>query len=158
MNTGTGLLRRVVMCFSPSRGLPLLTDGLWAKEQVTYVAGEWNTFNNAIKIVESFYGIPTSQFILFSTRLEIDLLCLPTGRPMPRIYKSRALIEESLAKHVADGDFAALELAQVEELMIMGCLNCPKDKTLRQRAKYFGKVEFLDLENMLMLAEKQRSV
>ena len=54
-----------------------------------------------------------------------------------------------------DDDFAALETAQVEELMVLGCLNCPKEKTLRQRAKYFGGVEFLDLRQMLTLAEKE---
>ena len=74
---------------------------------------------------------------------------------MPRTHKSWDDIQVSLVRHVADGDFAALETAQVEEMMVMGCLNCPKEKTIRQRAKYFGNVNFLDLEQMLTLAEKE---
>ena len=74
---------------------------------------------------------------------------------MPRTYKSWDDIQESITRHAADGDFPALETAQVEEMMVMGCLSCPKEKTLRQRAKYFGNVKFLDLEQMLMLAEKE---
>ncbi len=77
---------------------------------------------------------------------------------MPRTHKSRDEISKSLEEHVADGDFAALELAQIEEMMVLGCLSCPKEKTLRQRAKYFGKVKFLDLQRMLTLAEKEDSM
>ena len=33
---------------------------MFEQEQVTYVAGEWNTFNGAIEIIESFYGTPVS--------------------------------------------------------------------------------------------------
>lgn len=73
---------------------------------------------------------------------------------MSRTHKSWDEIQESLRKHSNDGDFPALELAQVEEMMVIGCLTCPKEKTLRQRAKYFGSVKFLDLEQMLMLSEK----
>ena len=77
---------------------------------------------------------------------------------MPRTYKSWEEIQESLGKYDTDGDFAALELAQVEEMMVMECLNCPKEETLRQRAKYFEKCKFLDLEQMLMLAERGGSM
>lgn len=73
---------------------------------------------------------------------------------MPRTSKSWDNIQQSITKHAADGDLPALEIAQVEEMMVMGCLSCPKEKTLRQRANYFGNVKFLDLEQMLMLAEK----
>ena len=74
---------------------------------------------------------------------------------MPRTHKSWDDIQESITRHSADDDFAALETAQVEEMMVMGYLSCPKEKTLRQRAKYFGNVKFLNLEQMLILAEKQ---
>lgn len=74
---------------------------------------------------------------------------------MPRTHRSEAEIQDSIAKHAADGDSAALEQAQIEEMMIMGCLACPEEKTLRQREKYFGQVEFLDLEHVLRLAETE---
>ncbi|KAI4120890.1 MAG: hypothetical protein LQ338_006697 [Usnochroma carphineum] len=74
-------------------------------EQVTYVAAEWSTFNAAIEVMESFYG-----------------------RPMPRTHKSAAEIYQSLKMHARNGDdFEALELAQVEDLMINGCLACPEE-------------------------------
>ena len=73
---------------------------------------------------------------------------------MPRTHKSWDEIQESLTKHVADGDFAALEIAQVEEMMLIGCLTCPREKTLMQRAKFFGNVKFLDLKQILTLSEK----
>ena len=45
-----------------------------------------------------------------------------------------------------------MELAQVEDLMITGCMACPKEKTLRQREKYFPGLRFLALEELLRLA------
>lgn len=73
---------------------------------------------------------------------------------MPRTHRSEAEIQDSIAKHVADGDSGALEMAQIEELMVMACLACPKEKTLRQRETYFGQVGFLDLEHLLRRAEE----
>jgi len=42
-----------------------------------------------------------------------------------------------------------LELAQVEEMMVMSCLACPKAKTLRQREKYFSNIQFRGLAELL---------
>lgn len=86
---------------------------------------------------------------------DTDPLCAIVGRSMPRTHQSEDEIQGSIAKHVADGDTAALEQAQIEEMMVLGCLACPKEKTLRQRDKYFGQVEFLDLEHLLRLAETE---
>ena len=77
---------------------------------------------------------------------------------MPRTYRSRDEIRDSIAEFTASGDSGALEGAQIEEMMVMGCLNCPREKTLRQRAEFFGRVEFLDLKGMLALAEKEGMV
>ena len=77
---------------------------------------------------------------------------------MPRTQKSTEEIEEEIAEYTAKGDSGALEGAQIEEMMVMGCLECPKEKTLRQRAEFFGRVEFLDLRSMLALAEKEGKV
>lgn len=40
-------------------------------------------------------------------------------------------------------------LAQMEEVTVMGCLACPKEKTLKQRERYFSNLGFLGLEDLL---------
>ena len=52
-----------------------------------------------------------------------------------------------------DGDFEALELAQVEEMMVMSHLACPKEKTMKHRHKYFAGMEFSGLEELLKHAD-----
>ncbi|KAL8726070.1 MAG: hypothetical protein Q9166_006949 [cf. Caloplaca sp. 2 TL-2023] len=42
-----------------------------------------------------------------------------------------------------------MELAQVEEMMVMSYLCVPKEKTLRQREQYFGGMRFRGLEELL---------
>ena len=73
---------------------------------------------------------------------------------MPLTHKSWVEIQHSLAEHAHDEDLTALELAQVEEMMVMGYLACPKEKTMRQREKYFKNVAFRDLRTLLRCAEK----
>ena len=41
------------------------------------------------------------------------------------------------------------ETAQLEELMVLSCLACPKEKTLAQRQKYFPNTRFRDLRETL---------
>ena len=72
---------------------------------------------------------------------------------MPLTYKSWDEIQQSLAAHAHDEDLTALELAQIEEMMVMGYLACPKEKTMRQREKYFKNVAFRDLRTLLRCAE-----
>ncbi|KAI4251761.1 MAG: hypothetical protein LQ352_004673 [Teloschistes flavicans] len=104
-------------------------------DQVTYVAGEWNTFNGAIKVIESLYG-----------------------RSMPVTYKTWSEIRNALTAHAHDEDTSALELAQVEEMMVMGCLACPKEKTARQRTNFFKDVAFRDLRTLLSDAKEMEGV
>ena len=120
------------------------------------MAGEWNTTNNAIEIVESFYGT-VSFDNLHSYRLQTDMYAsCPSGRPpMPRTHKSRDEIQDSIAKYTANDDSAALQLAQIEEMMVIGCLKCPEEKTMRQRREFFGEIKFMDLKQFLELAEKE---
>lgn len=92
-------------------------------ESHTYVAGEWNTFNAAIKTMELFYG-----------------------RPMPRTHRTLEDIRLSLASSSSMEDSM---LAQMEEVTVMGCLACPKEKTLKQRERYFKGLGFLGLEDLL---------
>ncbi|KAI4222735.1 MAG: hypothetical protein L6R36_005939 [Xanthoria steineri] len=96
-------------------------------EPVTYVAGEWSTFNAAVKVMEKFYD-----------------------RPLPRTEKPWSEIQKVLEAHAGDEELAEeAELAQVEELMVMGYMSVPKEKTLRQRGKFFAGVGFRDLQHLL---------
>ncbi|KAI4100216.1 MAG: hypothetical protein L6R37_005621 [Teloschistes peruensis] len=100
-----------------------------AVEQVTYVAGEWNTFNGAVKIIESFYDRP----------------------PMPTTHKPPQEIHHALTTP-NNPDW---ELAQVEEMMLLSCLACPKEKTARQREKFFRNLTFRDLKTLLKDAQEE---
>lgn len=42
--------------------------------------------------------------------------------------------------------------AQLEEMTVMGCLACPKEKTLKQRERYFKALRFRGLEDLLRCA------
>ena len=69
---------------------------------------------------------------------------------MPRTYMSKASIEDALAQHAGEEALSdAYELAQVEEMMILGCLSCPQEKTLRQRKDYFSNIKFSTLCELL---------
>ena len=65
---------------------------------------------------------------------------------MPRTYKTLEDIRISLASSSSMEDSM---LAQIEELTVMGCLACPKEKTLKQRERYFKDLRFLRLEDLL---------
>jgi hypothetical protein len=69
---------------------------------------------------------------------------------MPVTYRSWESIQKTLAE---SDDPEALEVAQIEEMMVLGCLACPREKTLRQREKYFSGVGFMGLEELLEYAE-----
>ena len=64
-------------------------------------------------------------------------------------------IQHSLASHTndQDGDFEALESAQIEEMMVMSHLACPKEKTIGHRHKYFAGMKFSGLEELLKHAD-----
>lgn len=78
---------------------------------------------------------------------------------MPRTYKSREQIQSALAAHAADDPISEeLETAQVEEMMVEGCMACPREKTLRQRERYFGDIHFMGLKELLRYAEARERV
>ncbi|KAK3172577.1 hypothetical protein OEA41_005901 [Lepraria neglecta] len=120
------------------------TIPLWHIENVTYVAGEWSTFNTAVKVMESHYGT-----------FQLYYLNIVTGWLLPITHKPVEDIQFSLEMHTNNGDddFEALELAQVEEMMIMGYMACPKEKTMRQQQKYFADLKSSDLEQLLTYAD-----
>ncbi|KAL8878504.1 MAG: hypothetical protein Q9192_008438 [Flavoplaca navasiana] len=101
-------------------------------EPVTYVAAEWSTFNMAIKVMEEFFD-----------------------QPMPRTNKSWEKIQKTIEAHEGEEELSPeAEIAQVEEMMVMSYLACPKEKTLRQREKYFRNVAFLGLRQLLQEAKE----
>ncbi|KAL8809571.1 MAG: hypothetical protein Q9200_003291 [Gallowayella weberi] len=101
--------------------------GIW--EEVTYVAGEWSNFNAAIATVESH-----------------------RGKTMPKTYKSWEEIAAVLETPGIKDEEALppeVEIAQVEEMTVKSYLAVPREKTLRQRHKFFGAVRFRNLEELL---------
>ncbi|KAL9031262.1 MAG: hypothetical protein Q9196_000700 [Gyalolechia fulgens] len=105
-------------------------------ERWTFVAGEWSSFEEAVKTIERFYG-----------------------RPMPRTYKSSEEIRHALAEHAGDDPISEeLETAQVEEMMVEGYMTCPKEKTLMQRDQYFKDISFMCLKQLLQYAEARDHV
>lgn len=74
---------------------------------------------------------------------------------MPTTKKSWQHIQRTLEAHAEDDEISdELELAQVEEMMVMSYLACPKEQTLRQRKKYFARVHFRGLDELLHLANE----
>ncbi|KAH8693801.1 hypothetical protein BGW36DRAFT_383759 [Talaromyces proteolyticus] len=99
-------------------------------EQVTYIAGEWGTYNEAVKLMESFHG-----------------------RQYSRTYRPESEIRESLEKYKNDSESWELAIAEGEEWQISGATCCPEEKTLRQRHKYFSSLHFLSIQELLKKAE-----
>ncbi|MCJ1281405.1 hypothetical protein MMC26_000724 [Xylographa opegraphella] len=106
----------------------LLAASHW--DPVTYVVGEWSTFNKAVEIMESFHG-----------------------RPLKKSYRSVKKIEDSITACIHNEDTIGLGLAHLEQWTIAGASACPQERTLEQRDKYFSKLEFSTLEELLKLAE-----
>lgn len=81
-------------------------------------------------------------------------------RPMPKTFKSAQEIEDFIAEHVPRGeeDTPEMIIARVEEWMIAGATALPREKTLRQRKKYFGKVKFSALQELLLRAKDSDGV
>ncbi|MCJ1350965.1 MAG: hypothetical protein MMC33_000947 [Icmadophila ericetorum] len=94
-------------------------------EPVTYVAGEWSTFNVAVKLMEEVYG-----------------------RPMPMTHRSPGTI----GAHPKDS-FEYM-IACNDQWSITGGAALPQEKTLRQRTKYFSNMKFSTLEEVLRRSQK----
>lgn len=79
---------------------------------------------------------------------------------MPKTFKSAQEIEDFIAEHVPRGeeDTPEMIIARVEEWMIAGATALPREKTLRQREKYFGEVKFSTLQELLLRAKDNDGV
>ena len=72
-----------------------------------------------------------------------------TYRSMEQIYR------DTLLPPTAD-NLEALYLASVEEMMITGSGACPREKTIRQRDKFFKNLRFTTLEGLLLQTGSSR--
>ncbi len=68
---------------------------------------------------------------------------------MPKTYKSKEEIDRTASLPPTPENQEALILASVEEMMITGSGACPREKTLRQRGKFFEGLSFTTLEELL---------
>jgi hypothetical protein len=72
------------------------------------------------------------------------------GRPLEKTYRSKEQIEHDALLPPTSENLEALYLASVEEMMIDGSGACPREKTLRQREKFFQNMSFTTLEELLL--------
>ena len=75
---------------------------------------------------------------------------------MKKTYRSMEQIHrDTLLPPTAD-NLEALYLASVEEMMITGSGACPREKTIRQRDKFFKNLRFTTLEGLLLQTGSSR--
>ncbi|KAL8931107.1 MAG: hypothetical protein Q9208_000211 [Pyrenodesmia sp. 3 TL-2023] len=104
-------------------------------EPITYVCGQWGTYNEAIKTMESFYN-----------------------RPIPRTHTPAAEIRDYVAANLDNDQVYAVQAVMCDEWSIDGATAVPKEKTLRQREKYFKDCKFSGLEEVLQMAKSKEGV
>lgn len=88
------------------------------------------------------------------------MLFCATDRPLPKTIKSVQEIEDFIAEHapLCGEDTPEMIIARVDQWMIAGATALPREKTLRQREKYFGKVKFSTLQELLLRAKDNDGV
>ena len=96
------------------------------------MAGEWDTFNEVIKVLGKRYEREIS--------VTYELM-----------HKLMEQIQEEMN---GVGDFEAMRAAQVEEVMILGCLALSRYKILRHTEELFKAIGFRVLEELLKKAER----
>ncbi|KAL3486976.1 NAD(P)-binding protein [Aspergillus germanicus] len=104
-------------------------------EPVTYVSSEWYTMNEVAAKLEKFYG-----------------------RTFKRTHRSLEEIYAALAAAEKDPSTDPLELAQIEQWEVSGATACPREKTLRQREKYFPKLKFVTIDEMLKMGKEMEKI
>ncbi|KAL9578175.1 MAG: hypothetical protein Q9203_007192, partial [Teloschistes exilis] len=105
----------------------LLSAPKW--EPMIYVTGQWATFNEMVHIMEQSFD-----------------------RPMEKTYRSEEQIAHDASLPPTTENAEAVYLASVEEMMITGSGACPREKTLRQRDKFFEHLTLATLEDLLTQA------
>jgi hypothetical protein len=75
---------------------------------------------------------------------------------MEKTYRSKEQINrDSLLTPTAE-NLNTLYLASVEQMMITGSGACPREKTIRQRGKFFENLNFTTLEELLLQTRSSR--
>ena len=126
------------------------------QERTTYIVGQWGTFNEAVKIVESVFGFVSPLFFFPSTRA--NDLKKKIGKPLPKTYRTREDIERALTLPPNQENQEAIFLAGVDEWNVIGAASCPREKTLRQREKYFKGLNFVTIEELLRRSQSGRMI
>ncbi|KAL9059285.1 MAG: hypothetical protein Q9206_001561 [Seirophora lacunosa] len=115
---------------NPPKRSPFLTRTRANQEPITYVCGEWGTYNDAIKTMESFYD-----------------------RPIPKTHTPAQEIRDYVAANLDNDQVYAVQAVMCDEWSIDGATVVPKETTLRQREKYFGNCRFSTLQEVLQRAK-----
>ncbi|KAL8895711.1 MAG: hypothetical protein Q9207_008053 [Kuettlingeria erythrocarpa] len=80
------------------------------------------------------------------------------NRPIPRTYTPAAEIRDYVAANLHNDQVYAVQAAMCDELSIDGATAMPREKTLRQREKYFAGCPFSGLEEVLRMAREKEGV
>ncbi|OJK04315.1 hypothetical protein ASPACDRAFT_48877 [Aspergillus aculeatus ATCC 16872] len=80
------------------------------------------------------------------------------GRPFERNYRSKEDIETTIKQYEDRPESLELAIAEAEEWTISGATACPKEKTLRQREKFFAGMHFTTVQELLNRAEVEERV
>ena len=75
---------------------------------------------------------------------------------MEKTYRSKEQIDRDTLLPPTAENLEALYLASVEEMMITGSGACPREKTIRQRCKFFKNLNFTTLEELLLQTGSSR--
>ncbi len=78
------------------------------------------------------------------------------GRPLPRTNISLEQIQRNLIEHENGGDPDKYVISQVDDWSVSGACALPREKTLRQKEKYFSKLDFVTLSEVLERAERMQ--
>lgn len=75
---------------------------------------------------------------------------------MEKTYRSKEQINRDTLLPPTAENLKTLYLASVEEMMITDSGACPRQKTIRQRAKFFENLSFTTLEALLLQTRSSR--
>lgn len=79
-------------------------------------------------------------------------------RPIPRTHTPAAEIRDYVAANLDNDQVYAVQAVMCDEWCIDGATAVPKEKTLRQREKYFKDCKFSGLEEVLQMAKSKEGV
>lgn len=69
---------------------------------------------------------------------------------MEKTHRSKEQIELDTQLPPTSENLEKINLAGVEEMMITGSGACPREKTIRQRGKFFKNLKLITLEGLLL--------